>query len=126
MKTQPRPACGCPDCIAEATIVLSTAKEVASKIEAAAVAEATRLCDNAFAGIARHIGAGRQMSPDQRARAKRYQIEEFRPTYAKALRLCSDAHPSWLFESREEWLGAVDLYCAAGIAEVERRFRAVS
>ena len=90
-----------------------------STIETAAVAEAARLCEQALAGMARLASAP---SASQRARAKRYQLEEFRPTSAKVQRLVSDACRPGPLATREEFLAAVDLYCAAGVAEIERRF----
>jgi hypothetical protein len=59
-----------------------------------------------------------------RARAKRYQLDEFARTSSKVNRAVSDVgQGTW--SSREQFLAAIDLYCAAGIAEVERRFREV-
>ncbi len=90
----------------------------ATKIETAAVTEATRLCDQAFAGMAKIL----TITPSQRARAKRYQLVEFRSTSSRVQRLVSEA-VAGEFASREEFLASVDLFCAAGVAEVERRFR---
>lgn len=93
--------------------------ETRAAVEAAAVTEATRLCEQALAGMSR---VATTPTAAQRARAKRYQLDEFRPTAAKVQRLVCDACRSEPLATREEFLAAVDLYCAAGVAEVERRF----
>ena len=93
--------------------------ETRNAIETAAVAEAARLCEQAPAGRARLAAAP---SAAQRARAKRYQREELQPTSARVQRLVGDACRPGPLATREEFLAALDMYCAAGIAEVERRF----
>lgn len=93
-------------------------------IETAAVAEATRLCDSAIAALAR-LQEQPFASPSLCARAKRYQIDEFSRTSRKTERVVFEIRrDKWA--SRDELLAAIDLYCAAGVAEVERRFRAIA
>ncbi len=90
-------------------------------VTTAAIAEATRLCDQAFSAM-----RSPQTRPDVRARAKRYQVEHFR-NQALSNRVVCDllrGDDGIIGGTREEFLAAVDLYCAAGIAEVERRFAA--
>lgn len=98
--------------------------ELNTAIETAATVEASRLCDSALAALARmQANPFAAPSPKLRARAKRYQLEEFSRTSRKVERVVCDIGRD-VFATRDEFLGAVDLYCAAGIAEVERRFRA--
>jgi hypothetical protein len=93
----------------------ANSKSAASEVViAAARAEATRLCDRALAAVAK-LGA----TPDQRARAKRYQIEEFSRTSARVERVVCGLVE---FSTREDLLTAIAAYCEAGIAEVESRF----
>jgi hypothetical protein len=97
--------------------------EKAATIEAAAVAEATRLCDHALAVLARPLALGGMPSAEHRARAKRYQKDEFLCTSRKVERAVYELFTRDEWTSRDELLAALPIYCAAGIAEVERRFR---
>jgi hypothetical protein len=97
--------------------------EKTATIEAAAVAEATRLCDHVLAVLAKPCPVtGEPHSEARRVRTKRYQLDEFRPTFAKVERVVYSLFTGDEWASREELLAACDLYCAAGRAEVERRF----
>ncbi len=94
--------------------------EKAPKIIAAAQAEAARLCDRAHAAHAKYNATSAQI-----ARGKRYQIEEFRIMGRPRERLSMVMYDMFgpdAWSSREELLAAIDCYCDAGIAEVERRF----
>lgn len=103
--------------------------KMTENVESAAVTEATRLCDQAFAGLAKlsadpAVATHLPPLPSLLAKAKRYQLHEFRPDFARIRRMVSDlVQPCDNGLSREEYESAINLFCAAGIAEVERRFR---
>lgn len=99
------------------------ATEKNAVVAAAAVTEAARLCDTAIAASIRLRGQP-FASPDLVARAKRYQKDEFSPKSAKVTRVVYDLFGYDGWASREEFLAAVDVYCAAGVCEVGRRFNA--
>ncbi len=98
--------------------------DIAAKIQPAAVAEAARLCAMALAGHAR-LSADTYLAPSlaprdvRLAKAKRYQLNEFRPDFKRIQRIVLD---TYRFETREDFLAAVDFFCAVGRAEVERLF----
>jgi hypothetical protein len=97
--------------------------EQITKVTDAAKIEATRLCEQALKPHP-HV----KETPVYRARARRYQIEEFSRTSAKIERVVCDllrdeSTGDVAVSSRAELLAAIDAYCDAGIAEVERRFR---
>lgn len=101
--------------------------ETAAKILAAAAAEATRRCDVVLAACERLSATAAQ-----RARAKRDVLAEFTAAdrqgpRAKMERAVLDLFRNadgdvTVFATRDDLLAAVDLYCAAGKAEAERRF----
>lgn len=95
------------------------------RIITVAQAEATRLCDQALAAMTRL-----RATTQQRARAERYQSNEFSRTSARTTRLlCNLMRPAPgqpCTCSHEELLEAIGIYCDAGVAEVRRRFDAVA
>lgn len=100
-----------------------TPEEEALMIKSAAIAEAARLCDQAIAAVERRGG-----NPVQTARAKRYQLAEFNRTSPRIERVVCDlirpAPGEPAASSRDELLAAIELYCASGVEEIERRFGA--
>lgn len=102
----------------------SITNEQAAKLTAAAITEATRLCDQAMAALSRLDAWAKK------DRARRYQIDEFRTASARVervvfdlLRVCPDGPAD--VATRGALLDAIDTYCNAGLAEIERRFSAV-
>ncbi len=106
---------------------MKTTNRWSSKVEAAAKTEATRLCDAALATPRRFpLPDGWPVATSEHsARAKRYQLDVFRNLKLADRVVCDllrGEDGDVAVDSREEFLAARDLYCAAGIAEVERRF----
>lgn len=101
-----------------------TTTSIDAILTTAARAHAARLCKQAMAPI-----PGIIPTPTQRARAERYQVEEFTMHKAQNERIVADLllHPAEgepLVDTREAFLAAVDTYRAAGLAEVRRLFAA--
>ena len=89
-------------------------------IVAAARAAAAALCTKSLENVARFGG-----SAELRARARRYQKAEFREcgkVSARTTRIVFELFDRDAWASREELLEAIEVYCDAGISEVERRF----
>lgn len=99
----------------------TTAARVHALVTASAQERAASLCGKAIAAIL-DLGA----TPAQRARGERYQVEEFQNRKMSERILCDLLlHPAdevALIDTREELLAAIDVYAAAGIAEVRRLF----
>lgn len=102
----------------ESAAVLATDKTPV--IVAAARAAAALLCDKSIDNVARFGG-----SAELRARARRYQMAEFREAgkvSSRTERVVLELFDRDAWASREELLEAIEVYCDAGISEVERRF----
>jgi hypothetical protein len=92
-----------------------------AKLVDAARAFAAHLCDDTLS----LNETWKSASPEQRKRAKRYQLEEFREcdrTKKNIERIVLDMFCADEFSTRDDLLAAVEVYADAGIAEVERLF----
>jgi hypothetical protein len=104
--------------------------EQITKVTDTAKIEAARLCDQALAPRPRSSGPSpSEWTSAQWARVQRYQLERFERASQRIERVVCDLlrdeeTGDVAVSTREELLTAIDVYCAAGIAEVARRFRA--